>query len=146
MLIALAYAPFWRGWDTLHNVQDRQAVFTVSWLHALSWLLTTLGVGFGAARMVAMLVGLALLLVGAAWAAWRAWNQPERVISHCFWLLVWVIFVCNPTTQAWYLVWPLAIGALQPWNKRLVMAMNLCACAGVLAYIVSSFVIPILGQ
>jgi hypothetical protein len=146
VLVALAYAPFWQGWDTLHNVQDRQAIFTVSWLHGLSWLLTIAGVSDAPARTVAALAGLALLLAGTAWAAWRAWKQPERVVSICFWLLVWIIFACNPTTQAWYFVWPLAIGALQPWRKRTVLAMNLCACAGLLAYVVSSFVIPILGQ
>src|SRR3712207_8695333 len=52
-IFALAYAPFWQGWETLHNVRDRQAIFTVSWLHGLRWLLVVAGVGSEPAQTAA---------------------------------------------------------------------------------------------
>jgi hypothetical protein len=145
-LIVLAYAPFWEGIGTFHNVSDRREVFSVSWLNGLRLLLVAVGAGDEQARTAAVLMGLLLLLAGTAWATWQSWSHPRRVISHVFWLLLWMIFVCNPTTQGWYLLWPLAIAALQPWRARLIGAFNLCACAALLAYVVSSFVVPLVGQ
>lgn len=66
-------------------------------------------------------------------------------MAHVFWLLLWMIFVCNPTTQAWYLLWPLAIAVLQPWRQRLAWGMTLCAGIALLGYLVSSFAIQMLG-
>lgn len=145
VMVVLAYAPFWDGLGTLHNIGDRRAIFTVTWLNGLRWLLVWFGAADIQAQTTAALVGLACLAAGTAWAIWQAWQRPADIAGHVFWLLVWMILACNPTTQAWYLLWPLAIAALQPWRQRLVWALVFCTGAALLCYIVSSFAIQMLG-
>ncbi|MFL5803906.1 MAG: hypothetical protein ACJ8CR_19455, partial [Roseiflexaceae bacterium] len=142
----LAYAPFWAGPATFRNVGDRVALYTASWLAVLRAGLAAHGVDKPIAQQIATSIGLALLLAGMAWAAWRAWQAPRAVAAHALWLLLWFLFLCNPWFQPWYLVWPLALAALQPWRVRMLVAVGLLCCTAILGcYVAWSFLRPQLG-
>jgi hypothetical protein len=143
---ALAYAPFWAGWATFRNIGDRVALFTATWLATLKSALVARGVGQGLAQQIATTIGLWLLLGGTGWAAWRAWRAPERIAAHALWLFLWFLFVCNTWFQPWYLFWPLALAALQPWRTRTLVAVGLLCCTAMLGcYVAWSFLRPQLG-
>ena len=145
LLVALAYAPFWVGMGTLRNFGDRGTLFYASWLAALQaglhesgWLAKDV-----AQRAVASLAT-ALLGLGVAWSAWRGWREPERVVAHATWLLLWFLLVANPWFQPWYLLWALALAALQPDRPRLVMAVIVFCATAMLSYSAGSFLLPAL--
>jgi hypothetical protein len=143
---ALAYAPFWAGWATFRNFGDRVTLFTATWLATLKAWLVARGVGQGLAQQIATTIGLWLLLGGTGWAAWRAWRAPRRVAAHALWLFLWFLLVCNTWFQPWYLFWPLALVALQPWRGRMLLAVGLLCCTAMLGcYVAWSFLRPQLG-
>jgi hypothetical protein len=142
----LAYAPFWAGLATFRNFGDRAVLFTATWLATLRSALVAYDVPQGLAQQVATTIGLWLLLGGTCWAAWRAWRAPEPVAAHALWLLLWFLFVCNTWFQPWYLFWPLALAALQPWRGRILFAVCLLCCTAMLGcYVAWSFLRPLLG-
>jgi hypothetical protein len=161
--VVLAYAPFWVGWGTLRNFSDRGALFTSSWLAALQAPIS-LGavhallpvrdllvlVSFGQpseaiSQAIAVSIGLGLLVFGVLWASWRAWRAPEDVAAHALWLLLWFLFLCNPWFQPWYLLWALALLAIQPWRGRHVWAVGLFCATAMLSYLSGEFLLPLLG-
>jgi hypothetical protein len=161
--VVLAYAPFWVGWGTLRNFGDRGALFTSSWLAALQApiasdvlhrllpardLLALISIGQhseGISQAIAVSIGLGLLAFGVLWASWRAWRAPGDVAAHALWLLLWFLFLCNPWFQPWYLLWALALLAIQPWRGRLVWAVGLFCTTAMLSYLSGRFLLPLLG-
>jgi hypothetical protein len=145
VVVVVAYAPFWAGWDTLRNFGDRGTLFTNSWLAALQAGLPRLGVAQDLSQRIATSLGLGLLVGGVLWASWRAWCAPDQVAAHSLWLLLWFLFVCNPWFQPWYLLWALALLALQPWRNRAVWLVGLFCCTAMLSYLAGVFLLPLLG-
>ncbi|MDQ2998371.1 MAG: hypothetical protein M3R61_15145, partial [Chloroflexota bacterium] len=161
--VVLAYAPFWVGWGTLRNFGDRGALFTNSWLAALQApitldavhallpgrdLLALVSIGPHSEAMsqtIAVSIGLGLLAFGVLWASWRAWSAPEDVAAHALWLLLWFLFLCNPWFQPWYLLWALALLAIQPWRGRHAWAVGLFCATAMLSYLSGGFLVPLLG-
>jgi hypothetical protein len=162
-VVVLAYAPFWAGWRTLRNFSDRGALFTSSWLAALQApissealhrllpardLLALVSIGptsEAISQAIAVSIGLGLLVFGVLWASWRAWRTPEDVAAHALWLLLWFLFLCNPWFQPWYLLWALALLAIQPWHRRHMWAVGLFCTTAMLSYLSGRFLLPILG-
>jgi hypothetical protein len=97
------------------------------------------------AQAIAVSIGLGLLGFGVLWACWRAWRAPEDVAAHVLWLLLWFLFLCNPWFQPWYLLWALALLAVQPWRGRLALVIGLFCCTAMLSYLASVFLLPLLG-
>jgi hypothetical protein len=161
--VVLAYAPFWVGWGTLRNFGDRGALFTSSWLAAIQApiasdavhalvpardLLALVSIGTPSeaiSQAIAVSIGLGLLVFGVLWASWRAWRAPEDVAAHALWLLLWFLFLCNPWFQPWYLLWALALLAIQPWRGRYVWAVGLFCATAMLSYLSGEFLLPVLG-
>ena len=161
--VVLAYAPFWVGWGTLRNFGDRGALFTSSWLAAIQAPIASDAVhallpgrdllalvSFGqpseaVSQAIAVSIGLGLLAFGVLWSSWRAWRAPEDVAAHALWLLLWFLFLCNPWFQPWYLLWALALLAIQPWRGRLVGAVGLFCATAMLSYLSGEFLLPLLG-
>jgi hypothetical protein len=161
--VVLAYAPFWVGWGTLRNFGDRGALFTSSWLAALQApiasdavhalvpardLLALVSIGTPSeaiSQAIAVSIGLGLLVFGVLWASWRAWRAPEDVAAHALWLLLWFLFLCNPWFQPWYLLWALALLAIQPWRGRYIWAVGLFCATAMLSYLSGEFLLPVLG-
>ncbi len=161
--VVLAYAPFWVGWGTLRNFGDRGALFTSSWLAALQApisleaihallpardLLALVSIGRSSeaiSQAIAVSIGLGLLLFGVLWASWRAWRAPGDIAAHALWLLLWFLFLCNPWFQPWYLLWALALLAIQPWRGQQVWAVGLFCATAMLSYLSGGFLLPVLG-
>src|SRR5262249_43338762 len=145
------------------NFSDRGTLFTSSWLAAMQApislkavhalipardLLALLTWGQPSeviSQAAAVSIGLGLLVFGVLWASWRAWRAPEDVAAHALWLLLWFLFLCNPWFQPWYLLWALALLAIQPWRGRLVWAVGLFCCTAMLSYLAGVFLLPLLG-
>jgi hypothetical protein len=162
-IVVLAYAPFWAGWGTLRNFGDRGTLFTSSWLAAIQApislkdvqallpardllaLLTWGNPSEAVSQATAVSIGLGLLVFGVLWASWRAWRAPDDVARHALWLLLWFLFLCNPWFQPWYLLWALALLAIQPWRSRMVWAIGLFCCTAMLSYLAGVFLLPLLG-
>jgi hypothetical protein len=162
-VVALAYAPFWVGWGTLRNFSDRGTLFTSSWLAAIQapislsavkalipardlLALVTWGPPSEAiSQAAAVSIGLGLLVCGVLWASWQAWRAPDDLAAHVLWLLLWFLFLCNPWFQPWYLLWALALLAIQPWRGRLAWAVGVFCCTAMLSYLAGVFLLPVLG-
>jgi hypothetical protein len=162
-VVVLAYVPFWVGWGTLRNFSDRGTLFTSSWLAVLQapisleevralistrdvlGLLTPGDQAETTAQAIAVSIGLGLLGFGVLWACWRAWRAPEDIAAHVLWLLLWFLFLCNPWFQPWYLLWALALLAVQPWRGKLALVIGLFCCTAMLSYLASVFLLPLLG-
>ena len=153
-LVVAAYAPFWVGWGTLRNFSDRGTLFTSSWLAVLQ---APLGLSSGAPNLLALLVpnelvqpltvglGLGLLVAGVLWATWRAWRLPGELARHALWLLLWFLFLCNTWFQPWYLLWALALLAIQPWRSAAVRVVVVFCATAMLSYLAGVFLLPLLG-
>ncbi|HEU5101379.1 MAG TPA: hypothetical protein VFU22_20290, partial [Roseiflexaceae bacterium] len=162
-VVVLAYAPFWAGWGTLRNFSDRGTLFTSSWLAAIQaplslspikalipardlLALVTWGPPSEAiSQAAAVSIGLGLLVFGVLWASWRAWRAPDDVARHVLWLLLWFLFLCTPWFQPWYLLWALALLAIQPWRGRMAWAIGIFCCTAMLSYLAGVFLLPLLG-
>jgi alpha-1,6-mannosyltransferase len=143
-LALFAYAPFWAGAETLRNVGDRRTLYNVSWLSALRYALDPT-LGGDQAQNVAAMCSLVLLLAGIGWATWRAWRAPDEVSAHMLWLALWFMFVANPWFQPWYLVWVVALAAVQPMRHHIQVAVGLFCATALASYIVGGLVLPALG-
>jgi hypothetical protein len=144
MFVAVAYIPFWEGWATLRNVGDRRTLFTATWLAALHAALAQI-LPEARADSISAWAGLALLLAGVGWATWRAWRAPRDLVAHVLWLALWFLFVCNPWFQPWYVIWPLALAALQPWRLWAAQGVGLLCLTALISYIIGGLVLPALG-
>ncbi|GAB4210681.1 MAG: hypothetical protein OHK0022_44130 [Roseiflexaceae bacterium] len=139
-LVALAYAPFWAGLDTFRAFGDRGTLFTASWLAVLqAWLVEQRLMEQGSAQQLASVLALALLVVGVLWSMARAWIEPRAVVRHCLWLMLWFLLVCNTWFQPWYLLWALALVALQPQRTAMVAVVGIFCCTGMLTYLANTF-------
>jgi hypothetical protein len=158
-LVALSYAPFWVGWATLRNFSDRGTLFTNSWLAVLQAHLTlaevkqlvpaktllALVVPAEESQPLAVGIGLGLLAFGVIWATWRSWCRPEAIARHALWLLLWFLFLCNPWFQPWYLLWALALLAIQPWRFGAARVVGVFCGTAMLSYLGGVFLLPLLG-
>lgn len=143
-LVAWFYAPFWAGWGTLRQFTDRGSLFTATWLAVLEALLAQT-MEQQSAQSAAAALGLGLLVAGVFWFSARAWRRPAAVAAHVLALLLWFLFVCSPWFQPWYLLWALAVVALQPEHTRAVWVVNVFCGTALLSYLGGSFLLPALG-
>jgi len=158
-LVVLSYMPFWVGWATLRNFTDRGTLFTSSWLAVLQAQLTlegikqlvpvktllALAVPAEDSQPLAVAIGLGLLAFGVIWATWRAWCAPRAIARHALWLLLWFLFLCNPWFQPWYLLWALALLAIQPWRFGAARVVVVFCGTAMLSYLGGAFLLPLLG-
>lgn len=158
-LVVLSYAPFWVGWATLRNFSDRGTLFTNSWLAVLQADLTlaevkqlvpaktllALVVPAEESQPLAVGIGLGLLAFGVIWATGRSWYRPEAIARHALWLLLWFLFLCNPWFQPWYLLWALALLAIQPWRVGAARVVGVFCGTAMLSYLGGVFLLPLLG-
>lgn len=117
-MVALSYAPYWRGGDVL-GTEWRSVMFTTS-LPTLIRL--TLEPSLGA-KTAAAYVSRGALLVTAAWVAGQSiilWTsrRPQvewtRAVHAGLSILMFYLVVSCLWFQPWYAIWPLALAALLP--------------------------------
>lgn len=142
-LVVVAYAPWWMGPATFNNFIARAELYTTAPLAVAYALLKEVRPEI--VQPVFSVVTLTLLLIGALIAAWRAWYMSRAALRHCLWLLLWFLGLGTVWFQPWYVLWPLALLALQPLRARMALALGLMGLAGMLTYLAFTFVRPLLG-
>jgi len=114
LLVAVAYAPFWRGGDPL-SVERRRKLFSTSLPAVIQvQLAETVGTEESqslVSRGALALTGLAVLIaVRRTWME-KDWLSPARAANLI--LLFYLLFTCL-WFQPWYVLWPLALAAILP--------------------------------
>lgn len=114
LLIALAYASYWRGGDPL-SLERRNQLFTSSLL-TLAYLQLEDHWGSEASKEIVARMALALTVVVVVAAVWRTWVEKDwlsPIRAMHFILLFYLLFTCL-WFQSWYVLWPLALAAILP--------------------------------
>ena len=138
-LAAVWYWPFWQGPRTV-TALDRTDLFTASLASLVRFgLEPSVGetIASVAARVVAYgLFGLTLLLI--LWRAGRA-SDSRTAIGVVYASLLAALLLATTWFQAWYVVWPFAVGACLPCGAR-HREVALLGLGGLLQYFVFIYV------
>lgn len=135
VLAGLVYRPFWEGIDTLTALR-RTDLFTASFGSVLRLsLLPSLGLSdaTAVARWVS-LGGFAALALGALWLTTRAESRRD-ILRLAYVTLLGGLLLATTWFQAWYVIWPLALGATLAEPRR-HLEVALLSLGGLLQYFV----------
>ncbi len=113
-LIAAAYAPFWRGLDTL-SIERRANLLTTS-LPSLIYFQLKSNISNDEAIKLVSLTAAGLTVAFSLAMAVRAWRDRSELsfARSAFYLLMFYLLLTCLWFQPWYAVWPLALAALLP--------------------------------
>jgi hypothetical protein len=134
-LAVVVYRPFWDGFNTLTALR-RTDLFTAS-LGSVLRLALAPSLGVSDATAVARDVSLGLfaaVAVAAVWIAVRAHTRQDTLRAAYF-MLLGALLLATTWFQAWYVAWPLAIGAALPETRR-HWEIALLSLGGLLQYFV----------
>jgi hypothetical protein len=146
----------WQGRvKTLRNMTVREGFLNASPLAVISYMLRepfSLGlintvVGWlrlplanaDDVRAVVSSIGTVLLGVGLFWQCWHIWYHQREMQPAFFGLLLWYLLCGSQWFQPWYILWVLAIFALQPARNTfgwLVAWMMMAQSSYLLQYII----------
>jgi hypothetical protein len=132
---AVIYRPFWEGLDTLTALR-RTDLFTAS-LGSVLRLSLMPGLGLSEATAIARWVslgGFAAIAVGALWLATRS-QSSQDLLRLAYFTLLGGLLLATTWFQAWYVVWPFAIGAALAEPRR-HLEVALLSLGGMLQYFV----------
>lgn len=135
VLAAAIYRPFWEGFNTLTALR-RSDLFTAS-LGSVLRLGLTPKLGLVDATAVARSVSLAgfgLVVLIAVLLAFHT-RTDRAILELCYATLLGTLLLATTWFQAWYVVWPLAIGSALPEPRRHLEVM-LLSLGGLLQYFV----------
>ncbi|MDQ3810784.1 MAG: hypothetical protein M3336_10885, partial [Chloroflexota bacterium] len=135
LLALILYYPFWRGLDTLTALR-RTELFTAS-LGSVLRLSLAPSLGLVVASSLARWTSLAGFGAVAAVALFRTFRarQPREVVGAAYVTLLAATLLATTWFQAWYVVWPLALGAALPDGRR-HLEVGLLSLGGLLQYLV----------
>jgi hypothetical protein len=113
-LIAAAYAPFWRGLETL-SIERRVQLFTTSLPAAVYFQWQMNLPADEAAKWVSLAAASITAICSLAMAvrAWRDRSELSFVRSAFYLIMLYLLLACLWFHQ-WYAIWPLAMAALLP--------------------------------
>ncbi|MBV9600625.1 MAG: polyprenol phosphomannose-dependent alpha 1,6 mannosyltransferase MptB [Chloroflexi bacterium] len=135
LLAAVVYRPFWEGPQTLTALQ-RADLFTAS-LGAVLRLALAPALGLGDAGAFASTVSLSAftaIVVMSVMLAFRAQTDVER-LRPAYYTLLAALLLLTTWFQAWYVVWPFALGAALAEPRR-HLEVALLSLGGLLQYFV----------
>ena len=114
LLVLLAYAPFWRGSETL-AIEHRRALFTTS-LPAVAGVLLEEPLGRERAGSVVSLAAAGITACFALWQGVRASRNPSwrSFVQAAFLILIFYLLFTCLWFQQWYAIWPLGLVPLLP--------------------------------
>jgi len=125
VLIALAYAPFWAGPETL-TIVKRQDLFTAS-LPASLWAWLTPAWGVKATSTFLSRLACTLTVLFALWQGYRA--RADRTWRSfplaAFWVMMFYLQVTCLWFQEWYTIWPVALAAILASDSHVLLALTL---------------------
>ena len=134
-LAAVIYRPFWEGPNTLTALR-RTDLFTAS-LGSVLRLSLMPGLGSSEATAIARWVslgGFGAVALGSLWLARRA-ESSQEVLRLAYFTLLGGLLLATTWFQAWYVVWPFAIGAALAEPRR-HLEVALLSLGGLLQYFV----------
>jgi Gpi18-like mannosyltransferase len=134
-LVVLVYRPLWAGPLSL-TALERADLFTAS-LGAVLRLAVLPVFGPDQASSLARTVSLtvfSVIAVGSVVSAFEAQTDTER-LRPAYWTLLGAVFLLTTWFQAWYVVWPLGIGAALGDPRRHI-EVALLSLGGLLQYFV----------
>ena len=134
-LAAAVYRPFWEGPNTLTALK-RTDLFTAS-LGSVLRLALAPSVGLpdaSAAARWTSLGGFAVVALIALWQATRA-QSSQDVLRLAYFTLLGGLLLATTWFQAWYVVWPLGLGAALAEPRR-HLEVALLSLGGLLQYFV----------
>ena len=134
-LVGVVYRPFWEGPDTL-TALHRADLFTASFGSVVRLGLEPI-LGLSDATTVARslsLSGFAVVAVLALFFAARA-HTPAGVLRPAYYTLLAALLLATTWFQAWYVIWPLALGAALGEPRR-HLEVTLLSLGGLLQYFV----------
>src|ERR1051326_4066163 len=135
VLAVVMYRPFWQGVDTL-TVLRRTDLFTAS-LGSVLRLSLEPAFGLSDATVIARWVSLgafALVALTALWQSARARTERDTLRAAYVSLLAGLL-LATTWFQAWYIVWPLGLGAALAEPRR-HLEVTLLSLGGLLQYFV----------
>jgi len=135
-LAAVIYRPFWEGLETLTALR-RTDLFTAS-LGSVLRLTLTPGLGLSEATAIARWVslgGFAAVALGALWLAITKAQTNQDFLRLAYFTLLGGLLLATTWFQAWYVVWPFAIGAALAEPRR-HLEVALLSLGGLLQYFV----------
>jgi hypothetical protein len=114
VLVLLAYAPFWRGTETL-GIERRRELFTTS-LPAVTHAVLTGPLGEENSASMVSLVAAVITVLFAFWQGVRASRDPswQSFVQAAFAVLMFYLLFTCLWFQQWYLIWPLGMIPLLP--------------------------------
>jgi hypothetical protein len=132
LLGVIVYRPFWSGPETLTALR-RTDLFTAS-LGSVLRLALEPGVGQPTAANIARFISLGGFGVVVLGSLWRTFKTHE-VVTPAYATMLAAALLATTWFQAWYLVWPMALGAALPRIRRHV-EIALLSLGGFLQYLV----------
>jgi hypothetical protein len=114
ILVVLAYAPFWRGLETL-GIERRGVLFTSSLPAAVRALLET-PLGEERAGAAVSSAAAAIAIAFAVWQGVQAGRDPSwrSFVRATFVVLMFYLLLTCLWFQQWYVIWPLGLVPLLP--------------------------------
>ena len=134
-LAAAVYHPFWEGLDTL-TVLRRTDLFTAS-VGSVIRLTLAPGLGLAFATAIARWTSLGaffLVVLITLWQAIRA-ESSQAILRLAYFTLLGGLLLATTWFQAWYVVWPLGLGAALAEPRR-HLEVALLSLGGLLQYFV----------
>ena len=121
LLVVLAYAPFWQGWDTFRTALDEGNYFTVSGPAALRGALTRV-VDVDMAAVVAAWTGRAMFLAASVALLWRLPGRETEplLVAAALTLGAYLLFAATYFAP-WYVLWPLTLAVMTPWRREALL-------------------------
>ena len=138
VLIVLAYLPYWEGWKTLTNIALREKFLNAAPLALVTFTLSQWW-PVDIVRPLVSRYGSALLATGILWQMWHIWRHGRDLRRACFGLLAWYLIAASQWFQPWYVLWLLALLALEPKEGTFAW-IETWAIVGQASYLLQYFV------
>jgi hypothetical protein len=126
--VALVYLPFWEGLATLDNVR-KEAQHAITSTPVLLQLVTTSWLDEPLATRLAFAGTKLLYALAYAPLVWQARRSFDRLVGASFAILFVYLVLAATWFRPWYMLWPMALAALQPrgWLGATAVTITLTA-------------------
>lgn len=119
-LVALTYAPFWAGWDTLQTTLNEGSYFTVSTAAALRGALAMAIDPATATTVVSVLLRVAFLVLLVVALLRLRGDRMSRLAEAGFYIYFGWLLLAATYFAPWYVLWPLVFAVLLPFRRDIL--------------------------
>lgn len=112
-IVVLVYLPFWEGLSTFDNVR-KEAAHAITSTPVLLQLLTARWFEEPLATQLARGIPTVLYALAYAPLSWRARRSFGHLVGASFAILFVYLVLATAWFRPWYMLWPVALAALQP--------------------------------